>query len=77
MQYMILLQLLILLTVANGSPVAAKKIVGDSFTYPPDGGVSFLDGNPLFSSSKILRNPLVIYESPRQTFGERCRWMAC
>jgi hypothetical protein len=34
MQYITVLQLLILLIVANGSPLVATKIVGDSLAYP-------------------------------------------
>ena len=59
MQYMALFQLLILLAVANGAPVVAKKIFGDSLAYPIDGGVKFFDGHPLFGSSKTLRGVLV------------------
>jgi CDP-2,3-bis-(O-geranylgeranyl)-sn-glycerol synthase len=65
MQYVTVLQLLILLTVANGSPVVARKIVGDSLAYPLDGGVKFIDGHPLFGSSKTWRGVLVaIFATP-------------
>lgn len=50
-----ILQLLILLMLANGTPVAAKKILGERFSYPLDGGAGFVDGRPLFGRSKTIR----------------------
>ena len=50
-----ILQLLILLMLANGTPVVAKKFLGERFTYPLDGGVVFVDGRPLFGRSKTIR----------------------
>ena len=50
-----ILQLLILLMLANGTPVVARKILGERFSYPLDGGVEFLDGRPLFGRSKTIR----------------------
>ncbi len=50
-----ILRFLSLLTVANGTPVIAKTILGDRLAYPIDGGVRFLDGQPLFGSSKTVR----------------------
>jgi hypothetical protein len=41
-----ILQLLVLLMLANGTPVVAKKFLGERFTYPLDGGVVFVDGRP-------------------------------
>ena len=55
MHLFLLLQLLILLTVANGAPVVAKKILGRRFAWPLDGGVKFFDGHPLFGASKTIR----------------------
>jgi hypothetical protein len=49
------LQLLVLLMLANGAPVAAKNILGDRFSYPLDAGVEFVDGRPLFGRSKTIR----------------------
>jgi CDP-2,3-bis-(O-geranylgeranyl)-sn-glycerol synthase len=51
----IVLQLLILLALANGVPVVAKKILGDRLSYPLDGNVKFVDGRPLFGRSKTIR----------------------
>ena len=51
----LLLQLLILLVVANGTAVAAKKLLGVVFARPLDGGALFVDGQPLFGPSKTVR----------------------
>jgi len=50
-----ILQLLVLLMLANGTPVIAKKILGERFAYPLDCGVVFIDGRPLFGHSKTIR----------------------
>ena len=51
----LLLRLLILLVVANGTAVAAKKLLGVAFARPLDGGARFVDGQPLFGPSKTIR----------------------
>jgi CDP-diglyceride synthetase len=51
----IILQLLILLALANGVPVLAKKLLGGRLSYPLDGNLSFVDGRPLFGRSKTMR----------------------
>ena len=50
-----ILQLMLLLTMANGAPVAAKKIFGSRFAAPLDFSVTFVDGRPVFGSSKTIR----------------------
>ena len=50
-----ILQLLILLMLANGTPVVAKKVLGERLAYPLDCGVEFVDGRPLFGRSKTIR----------------------
>ena len=55
MQVSLLLQLLILLVVANGTPVLAKKLLGAVFARPLDGGALFVDGQPLLGPSKTIR----------------------
>ena len=50
-----ILQLLVLLMLANGIPVVAKKILGERLALPLDGGVEFVDGRPLFGRSKTVR----------------------
>jgi hypothetical protein len=55
MQALLILQLLILLAFANGTPVIAKDILGNRLSSPIDARVRFIDGEPLFGSSKTLR----------------------
>ena len=55
MQPVLILELLILLTVANGTPVVAKRLLGAAFAYPLDGGALFPDGRPWFGPSKTIR----------------------
>lgn len=59
MQILAITQSLVLLTLANGTPVVAKKIFGSHFAHPLDGGVTFLDRRPLFGTSKTIRGVLV------------------
>jgi hypothetical protein len=59
MQYLALLQLLILLLVANGTPVIAKRVLGQRCSYPFDGGAKFFDGQRLFGPSKTVRGVLL------------------
>lgn len=59
MQPVAILQMMVLLTLANGAPVIAKKMFGSRFARPLDGGVMFLDGRPLLGSSKTIRGVLV------------------
>src|SRR6516164_642890 len=51
----LILQMLTLLVLANGTPVVAKKILGEHLAYPLDGGVEFVDGRPLLGRSKTIR----------------------
>ncbi|HTV90852.1 MAG TPA: CDP-archaeol synthase [Stellaceae bacterium] len=55
MHPILLLDLLALMTVANGAPLFAKKIFGETLAYPVDGGVLFFDRRPLFGASKTIR----------------------
>lgn len=55
MQTAVVLKLLLLLTVANGAPVVAKRLLGSRLSYPLDGRARFLDGRPLFGASKTIR----------------------
>ena len=54
-----MLQLLILLVVANGTAVVAKKLLGTAFGRPLDGGALFVDGQPIFGPSKTIRGIVV------------------
>jgi CDP-diglyceride synthetase len=52
---LLLLKLLGLLIIANGTPVIAKKIFRSRFSYPLDARIKFFDGRPLLGSSKTAR----------------------
>ena len=56
---MLIAKLLVLLTVANGTPVIAAKILGNNSALPLDGNETLSDGRPLFGSSKTLRGVVV------------------
>jgi len=51
----LILKLLVLLALANGTPVIAKKIFKQRMAWPLDAGVRFVDGRPLFGGSKTVR----------------------
>jgi len=55
----VVLQLLVLLTLANGAPVVAKWLLGDRFATPLDGHATFIDGRPLLGQSKTIRGLVV------------------
>ena len=55
MHPVVVLQLLILLMLANGTPVIAKKMIGGYYPYPLDGNLTFADGRPVFGRSKTIR----------------------
>jgi CDP-2,3-bis-(O-geranylgeranyl)-sn-glycerol synthase len=48
-------KLLLMLAIANGAPVIAKKVLGQLFAYPLDGGWCFADGRPILGSTKTVR----------------------
>lgn len=50
-----ILQSLVLLTFANGTPVVAKRLFGPYLAFPLDAGVHFVDGRPLLGPSKTVR----------------------
>jgi CDP-diglyceride synthetase len=52
---MLELKLLLLIGVANGTPVIAKRLLGDSFAAPLDLNRTFIDGGPLLGPSKTFR----------------------
>ena len=49
-----ILQAMALLALANGTPVVAKKLFGQSLALPLDAGLTFFDGRPLFGPSKTI-----------------------
>jgi hypothetical protein len=50
-----ILNVLILIVLANGTPVVVKKLLGTRCAWPLDGGVILPDGQPLLGSSKTVR----------------------
>jgi CDP-2,3-bis-(O-geranylgeranyl)-sn-glycerol synthase len=58
MQPLQTLQLLVLLTAANGTPIIAKKIFGTRGARALDDGIVFFDGRPVFGHSKTIRGIL-------------------
>ncbi|MGH8508952.1 MAG: CDP-archaeol synthase [Gammaproteobacteria bacterium] len=55
---MVILQVLILLGVANAAPIIARGLLGERFNRPLDGGKTFIDGAPIFGSTKTVRGLL-------------------
>ena len=55
---MVILQVLILLGVANAAPIVARELFGERFNRPLDGGKTFIDGAPIFGSTKTVRGLL-------------------
>ena len=55
MQPILILQLTILLALANGAPLVAAKLLGTRFNRPLDGGLTFLDRRPLLGAAKTVR----------------------
>jgi CDP-archaeol synthase len=50
-----IVQLLVLLAIANTVPIAGKRLFGARLAHPIDGGLQFFDGRPLFGPSKTIR----------------------
>ncbi|MGB9117400.1 CDP-archaeol synthase [Bradyrhizobium sp.] len=59
MQTWPLLQSILLLTLANGAPVVAKKVLGARLAFPLDAGARFFDGQPLLGPSKTVRGVVI------------------
>ena len=57
MQAILILQLLILLVVVNGTPVIVKKLLGNALARPLDCGALFFDGQ--YWPSKTIRGIMV------------------
>lgn len=55
MHLLALVKALLLIVLANGAPVAAKRFLGARFSWPIDFGRAFFDGKPLFGASKTWR----------------------
>jgi len=54
-----MVRVLLLLGIANGTPIFARKLFGKRFEMPLDGGLKFFDGRPLLGASKTLRGLLL------------------
>jgi CDP-2,3-bis-(O-geranylgeranyl)-sn-glycerol synthase len=50
-----LLQAMVLLALANGTPVVAKRVFGQRFAWPLDGNVTWFDRRRLLGPSKTIR----------------------
>jgi len=50
-----IVQVLVLLTVANGTPVVARRLLHDRWAWPLDAGMTFIDRRPLLGVSKTVR----------------------
>lgn len=61
MQLVPILKLLVLMTLANGTPIVAKKLFGSHFSVPLDADTIFFDGRPLFGPSKTIRGILISF----------------
>jgi CDP-2,3-bis-(O-geranylgeranyl)-sn-glycerol synthase len=59
MQPELAVKVLVLLAVANGAPVIAKRLLGEVLSYPLDCGKVFVDGRPLLGPSKTIRGVIV------------------
>jgi hypothetical protein len=55
MQPLVILRIMTLLMVANGTPVMVKKLLGHRLSHPIDGGVRWVDKQPLLGASKTIR----------------------
>ena len=51
-------RLLVLLGVANASPLVATRLLDPRWRTPLDGGMRFLDGRPLLGPSKTVRGAI-------------------
>ena len=58
MNVVILSKILLLLLIANGAPILAKKIFKDKFCQPIDFGLEFIDHRPLLGPTKTYRGLL-------------------
>lgn len=55
MHPVLIAKLVILLSLANGAPVLVKRLLGNRFARPIDGGLVFADGRRVFGPSKTIR----------------------
>ena len=55
MHFDLIAQCLFLLTVANGAPILASRILGDTLSWPVDGGAALPDGHRLLGPTMTFR----------------------
>lgn len=55
----LLLRVLLLLGIANGTPIFAKALLKDRLGAPLDGGLKLADDRPIFGNSKTVRGVAV------------------
>lgn len=55
MHAVLIAKLLLLLSIANGTPVLMKRAFRDRFSQPIDAGARFIDGRRIFGPSKTIR----------------------
>jgi CDP-2,3-bis-(O-geranylgeranyl)-sn-glycerol synthase len=59
MQLELIFKVLLLVAIANGAPLVAKKLLGNFLAYPLDAGAALPDGGPLFGAAKTIRGIVV------------------
>src|SRR5262249_32228834 len=59
MQWLLSLKLVVLLTVANGTPAIAWRVFGEYLNQPLDGGVAFFDRQPILGHAKTIRGVIL------------------
>jgi hypothetical protein len=59
MHNLALVQAMVLIALANSSPLVATLICGKACAWPIDGNVRFFDGRPLLGASKTVRGVVV------------------
>ena len=55
MHFDLVAKFLFLLAIANGAPIMVRRILGNTFSRPLDGGLELPDGHQLFGASKTIR----------------------
>jgi CDP-2,3-bis-(O-geranylgeranyl)-sn-glycerol synthase len=55
MNSIFIIKALLLLLVANGAPILARRIFDQRFNQPIDGGIIFFDGKPILGPKKTYR----------------------
>jgi len=55
MRFQLIAEIVLLLVIANGTPMIIRLLLGTRLDHPLDGNLRFLDGRPLLGPSKTLR----------------------